>query len=104
MVSVTPRFITEPQSVEEFIGSSVNLLCSAEGFPAPVITWSYNGLPFMNATSNSGNTTNTESVIMISGLELSDGGSYSCQINSSATSMPLSSGAAIVAVIGGKIN
>jgi len=108
---VTPRFINEPQSVEEFIGDPVELVCTAEGFPAPEITWFFNDtMIFANDTMNETmimtnmNITNTESTLMISEVELNDGGSYTCQINSVAISMPMSSSGAIVAVLGGKIH
>ena len=104
---VTPRFITEPQNVEELIGNSVNLSCSAEGFPVPEITWFFNDMMMITnetTTTNSTNVTNIESILMIPDLALSDGGDYSCQIDSAATSMPLSSSTAIVTVIGGKTN
>ena len=91
-----------PQSVEAFIGASVNLSCSADGFPAPVITWTLQAMPFTNETINSTNSTYAESTIVINNLLLSHGGTYSCQIESNATVMPISSNA-MVAVLGGKI-
>ena len=99
---VPPRFLTVPQDVEAFIGTAVNLSCSAEGFPAPDITWTYQAMPFTNETLNNTNSTYAESTIVITNLLLSHGGSYSCQINNDAATMPSSSSAA-VAVIGGKI-
>ena len=98
---VAPRFINVPQSVEALIGSAVNLSCSADGFPAPVITWTFQAMPFTNETVNSSNSTYTESTIVITNLLLSHGGSYSCQIDSDAAVMPISS-EANVTVIGGK--
>ena len=99
---VAPRFIDVPQSVEAFIGTAVNLPCSADGFPAPVITWTFQAMPFTNETVNSSNSTYTESTIVITNLLLSHGGRYSCQIDSDAVVMS-SSSSATVAVIGGKI-
>ena len=99
---VAPRFITKPQSIEAFIDTAVNLSCSADGFPAPVITWTFQAMPFINETVNSSNSTYTESTIVITNLLLSHGGSYSCQIESDAVVMPSSSKARIT-VIGGKI-
>ena len=99
---VTPRFITVPQSVEAFIGAAVNLLCLADGFPAPAITWLLEAMPFTNETVNNTNTTYAESTIVITNLLLSHGGSYSCQIDSAASVMSDNSSAS-VAVIGGKI-
>ena len=100
---VAPRFIDVPQSVEAFIGTAVNLSCSADGFPAPVITWTFQVMQFTNETVNSSNSTYTESTIVITNLLLSHGGSYSCQVESDAAVMS-SSSSATVAVIGGKIN
>ena len=99
---VAPRFIDVPQSVESFIDTAVNLSCSADGFPAPDITWTFQGMPFTNETVNSSNSTYTESTIVITNLLLSHGGSYSCHIESAAAVMS-SSNSANVTVIGGKI-
>ena len=97
---VPPRFITVPQSAEEFIGSAVNLSCSADGFPAPDITWLFQGMNFTNETVNIINSTYTESAIVITYLMLNHGGVYSCNINSVATPL-LSQSIATVAVISG---
>ena len=99
---VAPRFITVPQSAEEFIGSAVNLSCSADGFPVPDITWSFQGMNFTNGIVNITNSTYTESTIVITDLMLSHGGVYSCEIDSSAAVMSSNSDAT-VAVIGGKM-
>ena len=100
---VAPHFITQPQSVEAFIGAVVNLSCSADGFPAPDIMWLFEGMTFTNDTVDNTNTTYAESTIVITDLMLSHGGTYTCDINSTAIVMSRSSSAA-VAVIGGKIN
>ena len=99
---VAPRFITVPQSAEEFIGSAVNLSCSADGFPVPDITWLFQGMNFTNGTVNITNSTYSESTIVITDLMLSHGGVYSCEIDSSAAIVSSNSDAT-VAVIGGKI-
>ena len=99
---VAPQFINEPQDVEEFIGTAVNLSCSADGFPVPDIMWYFQGMVFANETVNSTSSTYTESTIVINSLMLSDGGSYTCEINSEASTMP-STSTATVAVIGGKL-
>ena len=101
-VLVVPRFLEVPQSVEAFIGTAANLSCSADGFPAPVITWTFQAMLYTNETVNSSNSTYAESTIVITNLLLSHGGSYSCQIESDATVMS-SSSSATVAVTGGKI-
>ena len=97
---VSAQFITKPQSVEAFIGAAVNLSCSADGFPVPDITWTFQGMPFTNETVNSSNSTYTESTIVITNLLLSHGGSYSCQISGAGT-VTLSNNATLE-VIGGK--
>ena len=99
---VAPRFVTVPQSAEEFVRSAVNLSCSADGFPVPDITWLFQGMNFTNETVNITNSTYTESTIVITDLILSHGGVYSCEIDSSAVVMS-SSSHATVAMIGGKI-
>ena len=92
-----------PQSAEGFIGSAVNLSCSADGFPAPDIMWAFRGMSFTNETIISTNSTYTESTIVITELLPSHGGVYSCQISSAAVSVSSSSEATVV-VLGGKIN
>ena len=99
---VAPWFITEPRSVETSIGIAVNLSCSADGFPMPMITWSFRGMPFMGNTVNSTNSTYAENTIVLINLTLTDGGSYSCQIDSTAIVMSDSRDATL-AVIGGNI-
>ena len=91
----------EPENVEAFINSAVSLLCSANGFPAPDITWSFQGMPFSNNIVSSTSSTYSESTIVITDLMLSNGGTYSCSINSDAIAMPNTS-EANVTVIGGK--
>ena len=98
---VAPRFIAIPQSAEEFIGSAVNLSCSADGFPVPDITWLFQGIIFANGTVNITNSTYTESTIVITDLMLSHGGVYICNINSVATPLLSQSMIATVAVISG---
>ena len=99
---VAPRFITVPQSAEEFIGNALNLSCSADGFPVPDITWLFQGMILTNETVNITNSTYIESTIVITDLLLSHGGVYACEIDSPAAVMSSSSNATIV-VIGGKI-
>ena len=99
---VASRFVTVPQSSEEFIAGAVNLSCSADGFPVPDITWLFQGMPYTNETVKNTNSTYTESTIVITDLMLSHGGIYSCEIDSPA--LVMSSSSATVAVIGGKIN
>ena len=98
---VAPRFITVPQSAEEFIGSAVNLSCSADGFPVPDITWLFQGMNFTNETVNITNSTYTESTIVITDLMLSHGAVYSCEIKSAANVIPYTIEASL-AVIDGK--
>ena len=97
---VTPRFITVPQSVEAFIGTAVNLSCSADGFPVPDITWLFQGMPYTNETVNNTDSTSAESTIVITDLMLSHGGTYTCVIDSDAIIMSLSNVAAVVVISG----
>ena len=98
---VTPRFITVPQSVEAFIGTMLNLSCSADGFPVPDITWLFQGMPYPNEIVNNTDSTSAESTIVITDLMLSHGGTYTCVIDSDAIIMSRSHDAT-VAVISGK--
>ena len=90
-----------PQDEEAFVGTSLNLSCSADGFPAPNIMWYYQGM--ISEIVNSRNSTYIESTIVITDLMLSNGGNYSCEIDSMASTMP-SNMTATVAVIEGKMN
>ena len=54
-----------PQEVEQFIGTPVNLFCSADGFPAPDIMWTFGGMMFEDETVNSTTSTYAESTIVI---------------------------------------
>ena len=81
----------------------MNLSCSADGFPAPVIKWTFQAMSFTNETVNSSNSTYTESTIVITNLLLSHRGSYSCQIDSDAVVIPTSSEASVT-LFGGKSN
>ena len=99
---VAPQFITEPEDVEEFIGTAVNLTCSAEGSPVPDIMWTFQGMMFVDTTVNNMNSTYAESTIVITDLILNQGGDYACEINSVADSMPLTA-EANVTVIGSKL-
>ena len=89
-----------PQSTEQFTGSAVNLSCSADGFPVPDITWTFLSMNFTIGTLISKNSTYSESFVMISELLLSNGGVYSCQINSPAVVISSSSEATIVVLDG----
>ena len=100
---VAPRFITVPQDVEAFIGMAMNLSCSADGFPAPHITWYFRGMLFTSEIVNSTHSTYTESTIVITNLMLSDRGDYICEIDRMAITMSPNRTAAVV-VIAGKIN
>ena len=99
---VAPRFISVPQSVEALIGTAVNLSCSADGFPVPDITWSFEGMNFTNETVNYSNSTyRTESTIVIHNLLFSHRGNYSCQI--SGAGIVMLSDQATLKVNGGKM-
>ena len=67
-----------------------------------MITWSLETMPYMGNTVDYANSTYSESTIVLTNVMLTDGGSYSCQIDSAAIVMAVSSDATL-AVIGGKI-
>ena len=79
----------------------LNLSCSADGFPAPSITWYFQGMVLLDETVNSTDSTNAESTIVITDLMLSHGGTYACVIDNDAIIMSHSRDAT-VAVISGK--
>ena len=78
----------------------MNLSCSADGFPAPDITWTFRGMEFTSGILDSVNLTYAESTIVINNVMLSDGGMYECIIDSDAI-MVSSNRSATVAVIDG---
>ena len=81
----------------------MNLSCSADGFPIPVITWTFQGMIFTGDTVNSTNSTYAESTIVITDLMISQEGSYICQINSAAIVTPRVSEEANLTANSGKI-
>ena len=97
---VTPRFITVTQSVEAFIGTMLNLSCSADGFPVPDITWLVQGMPYPNETVNNTDSTSAESTIVITDLMLSHGGTYTCVIDSDETIMSHSRNTTVAVISG----
>ena len=97
---VAPRFIAIPQSAEEFIGSALNLSCSADGFPVPDVTWLFQGMIFTNETVNIAHSTYVESTIVITDLMLSHGGIYTCMINNIVVPVPSWSVATVVVISG----
>ena len=102
LYTVAPQFITEPEGVEEFTGTVINVTCSADGFPVPDIMWTFQDMPYTDGIVNStmSNLTFTESTIVINNLMLNDGGDYQCIIDSDAI-MVLRNSKATVAVIDG---
>ena len=83
------------------IGTAVNLSCSANGFPAPDITWSFEGMNFTNETASYSNSTYAESTIVIANVLFSHRGNYSCQI--SGAGIVMFSDNATLEVTGGKM-
>ena len=79
----------------------MNLSCSADGFPAPVITWFFQGMSYTGISEYNANSTFAESTAVLTDLMITDGGMYSCEINSAAIEMPRTSDVNIT-VIGGK--
>ena len=79
----------------------MNLSCSADGFPAPNITWFFQGMNYTGTSLYNATSTFAESTAVLTGLMLTDGGIYSCEINSAAIDMARTSDVTIT-VIGGK--
>ncbi|XP_028515786.1 peroxidasin-like [Exaiptasia diaphana] len=74
LVRFPPRLTKVPESFQTVIqGSTVNLICTASGYPPPIITWSkvHGSLPSKRSQQNGGKLT-------IRKFELSDSGSYQC--------------------------
>ena len=67
----------------------------------PMITWFFQGMSYTGTSVYNANSTFAESTIVLTDLTISDGGMYSCEINSAAIEMPHTSDVTIT-VIGGK--
>ncbi|XP_050040863.3 cell adhesion molecule Dscam1-like isoform X1 [Dermacentor andersoni] len=83
VVHVSPRWKIEPQNTSAVLTSTVILHCSADGHPAPVVTWkkgersyprnfSYIHYNFRNHQFNNGS-------LLIREVEEADGGFYLCE-------------------------
>ncbi|XP_028515782.1 hemicentin-1 [Exaiptasia diaphana] len=85
LVRVPPRFTVVPEEFQTVTeGSTVNLTCSASGYPTPVITWSrlFGSFPSERSVQRSGKLT-------IKKFRRSDGVTYQCKaVNLLGSSTP----------------
>jgi uncharacterized protein YodC (DUF2158 family) len=66
------------RSVGPAIGVSVELECPATGNPAPAVTWRRNG--YVIYDDNKHEIRQGGAVLVIRGIESSDGGNYECEV------------------------
>ncbi|KAM6457875.1 peroxidasin homolog isoform 1-T2 [Liasis olivaceus] len=75
IVQDTPRFLAVPSDQTVMEGQSVDLSCSADGHPLPVITWTKEGDPLPNSWRHSVLSTGTLRIVQVA---LHDQGHYQC--------------------------
>uniref|UniRef100_A0A665VT70 Hemicentin-1 n=1 Tax=Echeneis naucrates TaxID=173247 RepID=A0A665VT70_ECHNA len=79
-VGAAPQFIQEPSDVSADIGSSVSLLCSAQGYPEPVVTWRrQDGLELLNRSRTHGTISQSRGGLHITNLWVEDEALYICE-------------------------
>ena len=84
------------------IDGAFNLTCSAEGFPRPSIIWFMNGTLINNRVSDFNMSMNViNSTLTTSNATFNDSGVYYCQaVSSEFPSLNVTSGVAIITVVG----
>ena len=74
--------------------------CSADGFPTPDITWFFQAMNYTGTSVYIANSIFVESTIVLTDLMISDGGMFSCEINSAAIVMARTSDVTITVISG----
>ncbi|XP_022603168.1 hemicentin-1 [Seriola dumerili] len=78
-VGAAPKFIQDPSDVAADIGSNVSLLCNAQGYPEPKVTWRrQDGLPLFNRSRTHGTVTQSRGGLHITNLWVEDEAVYIC--------------------------
>ncbi|XP_070817740.1 hemicentin-1 [Chaetodon trifascialis] len=79
-VGAAPKFTREPSDVAVDIGSNVTLLCLADGYPEPQITWRReDGHPLSNRPHGHGTITQRRGSLHITSLWVEDEAVYICE-------------------------
>ncbi|CAM4650438.1 unnamed protein product [Leuciscus chuanchicus] len=90
IVQVTPVFTSAPRDLTVESGSDVQIPCSAQGEPTPIITWSKDGVQI---TESGKFNINPDGYLEVRDVGLADGGRYECvarnSIGYSSSSMVL---------------
>lgn len=63
-------------------GESNQISCTAEGFPAPNITWYHNGTEITDSVSTTTNDVTVISMVVVSMATANDSGLYACNFTS----------------------
>ncbi|XP_070688049.1 hemicentin-1 [Pempheris klunzingeri] len=79
-VGAIPKFTREPSDVAMDIGSNVTLVCLAQGYPEPQVTWRReDGLPIFNRPRTHGATMQSRGGLHITNLWVEDEAVYICE-------------------------
>ena len=103
MLTVGPRFITDPVASQEVvINGGFSLTCNAEAFPRPSIVWFMNNTLISNGVSNVDiSMTALSSTLTISNANFDDSGMYYCQaVSSEFADLNVTSGIGNITVVG----
>ena len=86
--TVAPEISQPPKNASEVEGQDVVFSCSVDGNPSPVVTWTKNGEE-LNVTANSRInvlSTNNNHSLIITNVNRSDAGQYTCVASNSVSS------------------
>ncbi|CAK6971319.1 hemicentin-1 [Scomber scombrus] len=79
-VGAAPKFTREPSDVAVDIGSNVTLLCHAQGYPEPQVTWRReDGSPIFNKPNRHSTITQSRGGLHITNLWVEDEAVYVCE-------------------------
>ncbi|KAK2908097.1 hemicentin-1 isoform X2 [Channa argus] len=79
-VGAAPKFTREPSAMTADIGSNVTLLCHAQGYPQPQVTWRReDNLPLFNTPRTHGSITQSKGRLHITDLWVKDEAVYICE-------------------------
>nr|XP_044998229.1 hemicentin-1 isoform X3 [Jaculus jaculus] len=80
LIQVPPSIVGAevPSEVSVLLGENVELVCSANGIPTPLIQWLRDGKPIMNGETDRIRVTANGSTLYLHGALTSDKGKYTC--------------------------